>query len=801
MTKKKIFLFSSIMSLVTTVTVTPLAINPILNSTTVINETHASTRAITSNETQAKASWKYNNDNEAKSLSWYGKVTPASVSTTQLKELVQLDLPTADIKIQPLEITDDHLANGYIDFYVVQTVHEFNNGVPNGSKEVYLTPQSSGSSGGSSGKNDSSSTPTEQSKWTTKNKFNQMFISSKYKFEWKSDEEISDFLKTTDLTFDTLAIKDVLLNMVKTGEEFKLPSADKITLEKSGVNSTSSSPGAFVNANDDLSKQYGAVKLKISFGSDISDDKWVGDKKPTDAEVTKVIRGIKSISENNRTDMYLDLKPSSEIVEFEIDDQSPLKQFLTKDETKLKDLFPSELANFGNGSSELLNLLTKGTYLKNNSSSDNNLAAKIQYFGKKPTDADFISTTGLSTDIALQSSINSVEAIGNDVDGSLSVLYNYSIYDVYTDKIVHKTETQTFPPGSFKVNPDSGKVLEFSWKNNDDLVEFGDFSKIESDLTANSNNQDYINALANQFIDASNDVFRKNRTLTINVTSKTRTTKNVKVTMLFDSWSGAMYTDESGNKIEGNKIEKTFTIPASSITLPGVTWKSDSELTELKKLPINNVIDSIQSGTISLSSFVNITGNINDYNVLFDTNPAIGSVKISIEKNGNYNTQIFTGFKVEDNPVVQYNWVSQEQIPPVFFTYNPNEITPEFVIENYLNKSPNFADFNLTKDNVKLESSNPNILDITVTINKYNQSVATSDRTFKTRLSGFINTKTENKNSLIVKKNLTVIMSIVFALVTTIILTSILVSILVKRVKYKKLLENQSKKENNDSDK
>ena len=814
MNKKKIFFFSLLISTVSTVVVTPFIYNQsiISNSIKIGNPNlHASNGGMTFEETKANASWKYSKEDDAKKeLDWYGDFTPNKVTSDQIKELIELDLPTADVKIQLLPVENDHLTNGYVQFKVIQTIHSFSNGLPDGSKEVELEETSSTTSPFIR----KAQTTTDKKIWSTKDKFPGLFISSKFNFEWRDSEDIAEFIKNTKLTYDNIEVRDVLLNMVKQGEKNKLPPMEKAKLTKEKVTD---------NENND--KKYGTVKLELKFDQ-TQDTDWVGDNKPDTTLTTKVVRGLRSTdsSSTEPTSMELELKFPYEIASYEIDKDSDgniFSKYLEGDENKLSDLFPSEIASLANGNelNELISVLVNGKHLKDK----NNKAIQLKYYGKNFDDPDFQTTTGLSAEEVSKIGINNIDAVAQDDVGGLILSYNYSYYDVYTSSIKTDVKTQTFPEGTFKVNPDYQKVLEFDWKDDSELFGVSSSYDLVNEFEKNKDNPEYLQALSNQFFDGSNDAYKQPRNVEINYSSGSRRASsdegilpiasndtNVDVTLIFDTWNGAVY-EEGGKNVEGFKTKKTFNLKNYQSSIGNLTWKTMDEvkasLPGIENLNVNEISNKLFTKEIDIATFFQLNDDLSKYSVLINTNPSIGSISISIQNGDNIESRIFTGFKVSEEKINQFNWIPESDIDNELLVIDLDIKTPEhqlfiknMVIEKYLSKIDTFKSLEITPDDVEIEviteenkGHKTNSLLLTVNIDKFNQNISNDNRVFKIKLRGFIKTKLVDGNSYIAKKNFTVLFSVLFSIGISAILISVLVFIIVRQVRLNVSIKNKRK--------
>lgn len=788
---KKIKLIS-ILSTASLATLSSISIGLMLktNNSIINNYDNVNLHAIgDTSSTQTTASWKYTNDT-IKTWDWYGKLRPEQVNEEQIKSLITFTHYDAIINIEIQEVQQKHITNGYIEFKVMQTINEYKDGIPSSSKTVAINPPTGSGSNGI---------------WSTQS-FTGLFIPDKYSFQWRSVDEISQFLEATDKNYDTLTIQDVLLNMVERGENFKLP--EKATLTKSALTS---------NLSND--RKYGSVKITIVFPDATNSTDWVNSVVPDATKLTYEIRGLKSTDTQNDVDTTMDFieKTNYEVQSLSIntsDKTNPLNKYLADANQNqlsgtLSDLFPSELVNFGGtDDNALLSLLTQGLYLSPTTANNDNKVAKLMYYGQNIDSNNFANITGLDNNEISNIGINNVSGVADDSKGSLKLVYEYSKYDVYTNSIVKEEKSTTYPEGTFKVNPDANKTLQFSWKDDSALVGVSSSYKVVNDFNSNKSNNDYIKTLSNQFIDASYDVYSKDRKVDISfgngqtisngvVTPTTQNDTTVKVSLTFDSWSGERYLDDNGMFREGFKTEKIFTLKNYNNTIAGVTWKTQDEvkqaLGDISKMSVIEIADKLFSKEIPLSTFV--TGADNK-SVIYNVTPSTGTINISIEDGNNVESNVYSGFLNEGvNNVTQFSWIPISDVSPILLATNLNEITKELVINEYLSKIPAFSNETINPDDVNITPNLENkTLIVEVNLAKYDQETTTANRNFKIELKGFIDTSITNGNSYVAPVDLTIILSVVLGLVVSIVLITILVIILIKRAKLKMQKSKQKSK-------
>lgn len=773
--KLKILLSTISLSILSaSTTIGTLLESKISNNYVINSNQQASTKATRLlNESDVTAKWK-NPSPSSDTVKWWGTKKPDKADPNEIKDLIsffvtkggkEIETTTANIVIELQKVESKHLSDGYIDFKVKQVKTNLGD-QNNPSATKYINAPS-----------DSQADNSDTTIWTTK-KFSGLFISTKYNFEWRDQEEIAEFLKTTNKTVDSLTLDDVLLNFVKKGDGFELPDKSKITLNKTPLN----------NTNSTLEKKFGTTNIALTF-TGVQASEWLGGQAPDQTKLKKEVRGLKSSDSSSNTEMSLKLKSTNEIANSQVDKATGIfNDYLLSSENNLADLFPSEFSNLNTKNKNIINdMFIKGEYLQNKSP-----LVELKYFDMNVTSSDFASKTGIQPDTV---GIKNIELIPDDINGIIRFKYEYSYFDVYMNQVSKEIGVQTIisQEEDFKKNPDANKILKFSWKDEDALsnvpsaadilTEYSKSKKTrDTTNTEGSSSKDKLKALSNQFFDATNDVYGKDRDVTI--TDKGNST--IEMTLTFDSWSGEMY-NEGSNVNEGFKSTKVFKIPNTSVS--GLTWKSDEEIKasipEMNDLSVKDVGNKLFNKDLDINIFVS---GIGSSNVLFDANPITGSLTITVVNGSNSSSKIFTGFKKENSNVVnQFSWIPEEQIPQGLLAIDLNNISEKDVIDNYLKNINYFKNTNISENQVKLTKNiNSKSLLVDVEVDKFNQDIPNSSNKFSIELRGFIVTTIKDGNSYIAPKDLTIVLSIVFAILVSATLIGVLIWIIIKKFKLSK---------------
>ena len=461
---------------------------------------------------------------------------------------------------------------------------------------------------------------------------------------------------------------------------------------------------------------------------------------------------------------------------------------------------PSELKELSLNGNSLLNFLYNNEWREPNVSDS---LIKLSYFGKdvrKFIDNDFDNKI-LPKDYRKDSDIKSIDVTPNDKDGSAIFTYHYDYYDVYSGKTIKDAVlSQTFPAGSFKVNPDAGKQLILSAKAPNEVNAFTSSKDLMDLYEANKTNNTYLKSLSNLFVNGTNDALSKDRQVQFeyvsdNGQSETGPTRNVKMTLTFDSWNGESYLSNS-NKVDGKQIIQTFEFPSIDSSV-SVNWKDNTTVAN----DINAIIKTSpndQSKTIadfSPSEIVDLLYTNDSLNTAFTngvpanatlsyfSDNSTGSLIVKAQSNtttvkkrsattflndvtakavnsGYIQTRIFTGFKATNEQFQEFGWIDNSEVDVTLLQKELESITVDDVINQYLKKIDFFKDMNLTNQNVQIvKNSDTGTLTVYVTIDEFNQDIPMANNKFSTVLRGFPVGSIEDRNSYKAPVDLTVILS------------------------------------------
>ena len=709
----------------------------------------------------------------------WGKYNASEITNDLLKSVLVPDID-AQFYVQKGNQTAESITQGYVTFYVYQKITTYKDGVATSSVDKKLNPFSGWGDGGS-----------DTTLWTTKNKteLNGFIKAVKYSFSWNSDDNIADFLKSntktvTDLNKDTTNVQSIIkTNFVSSSSV--LPEGTTLKIETAT---------SITNA-----EQYGIAQVTVTFpatsntATNWEDNTYPGNSNNT---VTRIFRGFPA-SGTNSNEVQIATHSINDIITASISENN-LQQLGLSDyvinptKTTLRDLLPSQIASLSEPQ-------LKQLFLNENSSnyitfSDGKPAIRMTYMGKDIYDNDFATVTGLNktyqngkeVDITKDMMISSVNVNPNDLDGSMTLSYIYSTYDVFTNSILeNQIGSINFPAGSFRANPEAGQNLFFNFKTLGQLS-FSSATSIMNNYNNNSGNEDYLKALSNSFINGSNYAYSRDRKLSI-----TSSGNNVTVTVTYQNFNGNVYT-EGSSKQYGLSQTQTYTFSGSSAN---VTWKNqtsvESQISNYQNLTPSELCNLISEGIISQDIFLN---NASSYSVLFIPDSSNGNLVVQATDNsGNSDTQFFVGLKkldTETTPVLDFSWISNNDIATSLLSIPIQNITVNDVITHYLSKIPYFSNQGLNASNVKITPNTDGTLTVNVTLSNWNESVpntTSSAQTFSTTLKGFVTYGVNNKNSYVSPLDLTVLLSAVFASVISVTLIAILVFTILKRKKISKL--------------
>ena len=831
--KKKLKILTIGLSSLTVIAAIPLVAtinNSLTQSSLSYDISNPKTRAISDGQ-EATAGFKFVNYDVAQKNEWWGKQRVDNVTNEQIKSLlIPYDTTSGedlvgvvDYNVQILPISNDDRRSGGVRFTITQIAKKYSNGVldPNTPiVEVKIKKPGATSTNDIdytwSTYEDYSKVPITSSAWgSIGGNFKDLAVIEKYNFAWNDDDIIGAYIKKTfddrlEANSGNITPAAIFSNFIKQDDNHIVPNDYDITI-KNSTQDTSSSEN-FTNWD-----KFGLLEVSIKFNNTERTD-WIGDSFPSGAiegqdqtdiqtkwiEIKKVFRGFYSKNgEIQNTNVFLDNGNIDNIKNAtitKIGTNNPFTKYLLNDESKLSDLMPSELKELSLNGNSLLNFLYNNKWREPQVSDS---LIKLSYFGKDVRKFNDNSTDNkiLPKEYRKDSDIKSIDVTPNDKDGSAIFTYHYDYYDVYSGKTIKDAVlSQTFPAGSFKVNPDAGKQLILSAKAPNEVNAFTSSKDLMDLYEANKTNNTYLKSLSNLFVNGTNDALSKDRQVQFeyvndNGQRATGPTENVKMTLTFDSWNGESYMS-SGNKVDGKQIIQTFEFPSIDSSV-SVNWKDNTTVAN----DINAIIKTSpndQSKTIadfSPSEIVDLLYTNDSLNTAF-TNGApanatlsyfsdnsTGSLIVKAQSNtttvkkrsattflndatakavnsGNIQTRIFTGFKATNEQFQEFGWINNSEVDATLSQKELESITVDDVINQYLKKIDFFKDMNLTNQNVQIvKNSDTGTLTVYVTINEFNQDIPMANNKFSTVLRGFPVGSIEDRNSYKAPVDLTVILS------------------------------------------
>ncbi len=635
-------------------------------------------------------------------------------------------------------------------------------------------------------------------------------VKNQYSFEWASDEEMKNFFETTTLTASQLTKEIVLNNLVSRNSV--LPPDDQITVTISDVSSEAAN--------------YGVKKVSVSFSGSVTTTSSNSNQQITSE---KTFRGFKS---TNGLSNEMSLEFTSEnIGDWTISDLNAFKNALEPNENKVQNLTASEFVSVIDNTNPtqqtaLLNMLTKGTYLTNQP------IVKIKYMGLDVTDSNFATITGLSAD---DYKITKVRTIPNDVDGSLELLYTFTSIDIYTGKNVDKEVKQTFPAGTFKTNADANKILKFAWLSQEALMPLGGSLDMVNSSKKNSDDPDFLRLLSNQFFSGTQDTYDKPRTVSIdfengstynsqtgNYEPTVSNEESIIITLTFDSWNGAFYTDETGAVREGFKTSKIFKLDGYTVEGNIVNFKTQNDFiasnpTYVYTTPSSIVMDikaaeNPNDPTINTKQAAFFTlgeNNTAKHEVSYVPNNREGTISITISFYEEINNtksykgsyfRIYSGMKKtpETSDILEFAWIPSTGMNSELLSIPIDEVTKTDVIDYYLINIPMFANKTLNENNVDIKVEGDTVLKVDVTIYNFDQAnpnITVSEQKFFTKLTGFASTKYTSDANIVPPKDLTALISIPIAAIGTCILVFVLIAMVAQRARIRRFKEDKVKLE------
>ncbi|MEG2476057.1 MAG: hypothetical protein RSA40_00730 [Malacoplasma sp.] len=734
-------------------------------------------------------------------ISWTNKKYANEVTISDLQELLIPTSPSANFSIDINTPTADDIKNGVVKFTIKQQLNKYQNGITVPGRQVVISPETGQGTG---------------SIWETPAN---LVLPKKFRFNWASTTTIESFVMATNKRFHQLTKSDVLNNLIDSTSI--LPDFANINVSFSDIPNVSNSGNL-----------YGVGNIDIAFTNTTGTD-WVSGTLPTATETKLTIRGLTTTS-NNRSTMELSINPLVNISNNPLDSAGKTafaKYLLTSNATpRFGDLFASQFISLPQD--VLINMLFSGLYSTNKTP-----VASITYMGMNVKDASFSTSTGIPSNIVSQIKITNIETSINDLLGSLTMIYKYNVYDIFSSSIISKESIQQFPNNTFRPNIDAGKNLIFEWTDQSLLVNgaqstLGTSYNLVNSFKNNINDNLYILNLSSYFFEGSEDTYNQPRTVDIDylgggtidagqgyIPLQTNQTKIV-IKIWFNTWGGAKYQETGNPEKYGYYTQQTFDLLTYNYnTTETVSWKSQDEL--FNKLPRLNtflpsnisyeVFKSSADKYIKLEDFVTISSVATTdiaQTILFpnDVNGTI-EIKTYIQSrtdpigSGRVYLQFYSGFAKSDSnsSVVEFGWIPQIDVPNELLSKEIVEVTVADVIALYLDKIPLFKNKVLTANNVNIEidQNNPTFLIISVTIPLFNQDQNNpSNQTFYTVINGFVSSTSNNTSDFVAPDNFTMIIAASGATFVIVLLTIIIMFVLFKTIFIKKIkpIKKDSKK-------
>lgn len=752
-------------------------------------------------EAQTTITFKANDE-----ISWANKKYANDVTVGDLEELLILSSPSASIEIVISAITDNDIQNGIVRFEIFQSLRFWTGGIvdPTKTQRVQLMPSANQGSGNI---------------WQTSTG---LVLSKKLSFAWASNNIIQSFVNATTSKFSELTKNDVLNNLVDNSSI--LPTNSNINVNFTDLTN--------INNSGNL---YGVGKIEIIFNG-TTDADWVGGAMPNATSRTLIIRGLTNIS-NNRVSMELLIDPLINISNVALDAAGKIKFASMLLSSNLNPTFGNLFASqfVGIGKTELINVLFSGLYATNIKP-----IASISYMGISVKDSNFSTLTEIPANLVTQIKVKDIQFSINDLMGSLSIIYKYDSYDVFSNSIIAKESVHSFPPNTFRLNIDSGKNLQFSWKDSNAL-NIGTSYEVVNNFMNNKTNNEYMLNLSSYFFNAPADVYYQPRTVAMDYVGggtqeidqgyiSPQNSTQIEIKLVFDTWNGAKYTDATdqsekyGFSTSAIFDLKIYTYSATEL----INWTSQTTLLNTKPRLANELPSNISNEVFGSTPDANKYVELNDFlnvanlaitdsqNVVFYPNDINGTIEIRVYIQPRANTvgsgriysRFYSGFakSTSNSAIFQFGWIPQIDVKNQLLNINIYDVTVSDVIEFYLKDIPLFANSTLTDNNVSIEidSNNTSSLIVSVTMPFFNQDQSNpSNQTFQTVINGFIlSLPPTNEANFSAPNNFTLVIAVSGATFIIAILTIVIVVLLFKTISIKKIKQNKkaNKKRKNKRD-
>lgn len=669
---------------------------------------------------------------------------------------------------------------------------------------------------------------------------------SKYNLTWKTDDELKSYILGTDVTsltpqmvWNNMLGSDSNLPTLKESEntssndQYTLIKVDEV--DENGNTGPTNHIGLFKVTltiyNTSTSNWYGNT-----FPSNNSVD--TANKKIT---ITKYFGGFKTSNGERYT---VDIKLSDNIRNWTISNQSLFDGVNAS--AVVSSLKPSQFSSPRGGTSALISLFSSGTGLYNSSTTTSPIiqysyASKtFNFYDSSKSNSASNESSGVIGEINKNNSnikITNIIAIPEDSNGSLKLIFTYQGFSIYSGMVVTQSYTLEYPAGTFATSNETENLI-VTWKDVNTLSQYGLNSTydIVNEFMKNQNNTEFVRVFTNQFLNASSYIQGLNRNASIRYGSPTTTdaevpesnntlsgtgaytatsgvdSKTITIRITFSNWNGTGANKVFQQSFTFNDYQYSYSAANSNTNVATgyddaltLTWKDNNSVLTSNPTFVNTTPSSIIYNLLTSSTtsnnfqnvFVTIIGSTADLKISLIPNDENGSILMFINKtsnnanakplNAHIYSQLFTGFKKSSDTtgVVSYSWIPNEDVSMDLLSIPLTSVTKTDVINYYLKNISLFANSTLSEENVTIS---PNLSDysltVQVTIPLYNQDATTStNRTFVTKITGFVKNTYTNDTTFTPPKNLTAVFAISTATIVSITLGVILLSMLLRRAR------------------
>lgn len=430
--------------------------------------------------------------------------------------------------------------------------------------------------------------------------------------------------------------------------------------------------------------------------------------------------------------------------------------------------------------------------------------------------------------------ITNIQAIPDDSTGSLKLIFYYNGYSIYSDSVVPQIYTYTYPAGTFAVssNPDQNSI--FTWKNVNTLSDDGLSTSydIVNEFNKNKDNTEFVRLFTNQFLDASSDILDMPRTAIITYGTNTSEIKEPSISPSTNDYSSdtsstsicIQLTFNNWSKQEKSKTFVTsYTFPNYKYTYNSTSNSTDDSLTLSWKTSSDVIKENPSYAATSPSEIVyNLLSNSNILNsyTKFFTGTSLNSSQLAVsylpdntngtilvyvsrrtdqnsgssdsstsQLNAHVYSQLFVGFKksASSGGIMSYSWLPQDDVSLELLSIPLSRVTKADVMKYYLDNISLFKDRTLTEDDVEIiPDINSSSLTVKVTIDDFNKddtSLTSSNKTFLTKITGFVSSTHTNDTVFSPPKNLTAVISVSAATLISVTLGIVLCGMLIRRAR------------------